>query len=140
MAINQLTLSRDELKRCSVFVIVGGVAAMASLVSRGLLSRVMLFEMAVVIAQIIGLVIAFSLSRKLVFTSFEGSLGRAFRRFFVVNIFSLAIVTAISALLYRTALPLAGWTLYPDYTAHFIGLGVATFPAYFGHRFYSFRR
>jgi putative flippase GtrA len=140
MTINQLTLSRDELRRFAMFVVVGVIAALASLVSRGFLSRLMLFEIAVVIAQIIGLVIAFLLSRKLVFTSFDGSLGGAFRRFFVVNIFSLTVVTTISGLFYRSVLPLVGWTLYPDYSAHFIGLGVATLPAYFGHRFYSFRR
>ena len=92
------------------------------------------------IAQIVGVVIAFSLNRVLVFTSFAGSLAGAFRRFFLVNVFSLGLVTAISALFYRTALPLVGWTLYPDYVAHFIGLAASTFPSYFGHRFYSFRR
>ena len=130
----------DELRRFGIFVAVGIVAAAGSLVSRGLLSGIVPFEIAVVIAQIVGVVIAFSLNRVLVFTSFAGSLAGAFRRFFVVNIFSLGIVTAISALFYRTALPLAGWTFYPDYTAHFIGLGVATLPSYFGHRLYSFRR
>jgi putative flippase GtrA len=131
--------SKDELRRFALFVMVGLIAAIASLIVRGLFSRVVLFEIAVVIAQVAGLGVAFALARTMVFTKFSGSVAGALRRFFVINVFSLTIVTVVSAVFYRSVLPLLGWSMYPDYTAHFIGLGVATFPAYFGHRFYSFR-
>jgi putative flippase GtrA len=137
--MKQFSPRNDELRRFALFVIVGVLAAIASLVVRGLLSHVVLFEVAVALAQLAGLVVAFALARMVVFTSFSGSLTGAFRRFFVINVFSLAIVTVVSALFYRSALPLLGWSLYPDYAAHFIGLGCATMPSYLGHRFYSFR-
>jgi len=118
---------------------VGLLAAVVSIISRALLSQMMVFEFAVALAQLIGLAVAFSLGRMIVFTDFSGSLATACRRFFIVNLVSLTIATLVSALMYRTALPLLGWSIYPDYAAHFIGLGAATLPSYFGHRFYSFR-
>ena len=137
--IGALNLPVDEIRRFALFVMVGFLAAIVSIISRALLSRFTLFEVAVALAQLIGLAVAFSLGRMIVFTEFSGSLAGACRRFFVVNLVSLAIATLVSALFYRTALPLLGWSFYPDYTAHFIGLGAATLPSYFGHRFYSFR-
>ena len=130
---------RDEIRRFVLFVIVGFLAAVVSVLSRAVLSRAIVFELAVALAQLIGLAVAFSLGRMIVFTQYSGSLTGAYRRFFIVNLGSLTIATTVSALCYRTALPLMGWSFYPDYTAHFIGLGAATLPSYFGHRFYSFR-
>jgi putative flippase GtrA len=132
-------LPADEIRRFALFVIVGLLAAIVSIISRALLSGITVFELAVALAQLIGFAVAFSLGRMIVFTDFSGSLAGACRRFFIVNLVSVAIVTVVSALLYRTALPLLGWTFYPDYSAHFIGVGTATLPSYFGHRFYSFR-
>jgi putative flippase GtrA len=137
--ISALNLPADEIRRFALFVMVGFLAAIVSIISRALLSRFTLFEVAVALAQLIGLAVAFSLGRMIVFTEFTGSVATACRRFAIVNLVSLTIATFVSALFYRTALPFAGWSFYPDYTAHFIGLGAATLPSYFGHRFYSFR-
>jgi putative flippase GtrA len=132
-------LPADEIRRFALFVVVGLLSAIVSVIVRALLSRVAVFEVAVALAQLLGLVVAFSLGRMIVFTEFSGSLARACRRFFIVNLVSLTIATLVSALFYRSALPFLGWNFYPDYTAHFLGLGAATLPSYFGHRFYSFR-
>jgi putative flippase GtrA len=137
--IGAFSLPADEIRRFTLFVMVGLLAAIVSIISRALLSGITVFELAVALAQLIGFAVAFSLGRMIVFTDFSGSLAGACRRFFIVNLVSVTIVTVVSALLYRTGLPLLGWTFYPDYAAHFIGVGAATLPSYFGHRFYSFR-
>jgi putative flippase GtrA len=137
--IGAFNLPADEIRRFALFVMVGLLSAIVSIIARALLSRFTLFEVAVALAQLIGLAVAFSLGRMIVDTDFSGSLAGACRRFFIVNLFSLTIATLVSALFYRTALPLVGWTFHPDYVAHFAGLGAATLPSYFGHRFYSFR-
>ena len=139
MAYINFTPPKEDVRRFALFLVVGVLAASTALLLRALLNRVVPFELAVAMAQLAGLMVAFALDRIIVFTRFSGSLVGAFRRFFVVNLFSLTILTVISALFYRSVLPLLGWSLYPDYTAHFIGMGVTALPSYFGHRFYTFR-
>jgi putative flippase GtrA len=129
-----------EIRRFFLFIVVGCFSAVSSLAVRGALSHIVFFEFAVAVAHLVGLTIAFTLGRIFVFTNFSGSLWAAYRRFFLVNLLSLAIATVASALFYRSALPVIGWKIYPDYTAHFLGLGCAAIPSYLGHRFYSFRR
>jgi putative flippase GtrA len=138
-SMKSFTLPRGEIRRFTLFLVVGVLAASTALLLRALLNRFVLFELAVAMAQFAGLMVAFALDRIIIFTKFSGSLAGAFSRFFVVNLFSLTILTVVSAVFYRSVLPLIGWSLYPDYTAHFIGMGATALPSYFGHRFYSFR-
>ncbi len=135
----KFSLPRGEIRRFALFLVVGVLAASTALLLRALLNRFVLFELAVAMAQLAGLMVAFALDRIIIFTKFSGSLAGALSRFFVVNLFSLTILTVVSAVFYRSVLPLLGWSFYPDYTAHFIGMGATALPSYFGHRFFSFR-
>jgi putative flippase GtrA len=130
---------KHEVTQFTLFVLVGLCSAVVTIAVRALLSSVLLFEFAVAISHLVGLTIAFTLGRIFVFTHFTGSHVSAYGRFFLINLVSLTIATIVSALFYRSVLPMLRWSIYPAYTAHIIGLGASTFPSYFGHRFYSFR-
>lgn len=131
-----------DYRRMAGFVAVGGTSAVATIAVRALLMQVVPFEAAVALSHVFGLTMAFTLNRLFVFTSYEGRVLPAYLRFFVVNLLSLAIATATSSLLYRvvfTAVDLGPVDPYSDYLAHFIGLGFAAAPSYFGHSRFSFR-
>lgn len=122
------------------FLVTGGIAAAANLASRYLLNFVIIFEVAVVIAYLIGMTVAYVLARQFVFERSGRSVSSEFRRFAIVNLFALALVWGISVGLARGLFPAIGFTWHADDIAHLIGVLAPAISSYFGHRFYSFGR
>ncbi len=119
------------------FLAVGGVAALANLVSRYFLDFVMPFEVAVVIAYGVGMVVGFFLFRS---TLFKGrSMDRALvLRFVWVNVFGATLAWAISSVMARQLLPAIGWTFHPFELAHVCGVAAPAITSYFLHKHYTY--
>jgi len=129
-------MSRQFLK----FLLTGGIAALVNLGSRYLLNEVMSFEIAVALAYLIGMVTAYVLARAFVFDRSGRSVGSEFKRFTIVNLFSLVLVWCISVFLARVFFPAIGFTWHAEDVAQFIGVMAPAVASYFGHRFYTFAR
>lgn len=129
-------LSEQLLK----FLVTGGIAAAVNLASRYVLNRVMTFEVAVVIAYLLGMTTAYVLARWFVFDASGRTVGDEFRRFAIVNLFALVLVWSISVGLARSAFPAIGFTWHADDIAHLIGVLAPAITSYFGHRWYTFAR
>ncbi|MGB0906406.1 MAG: GtrA family protein [Maricaulaceae bacterium] len=120
------------------FLITSGLATLVNIAARFGLSFFIVYEFAIIIAHIIGMVVAFLLARKFVFDVSGHNIHRELTGFTIVNILSLAQVWLISVFLYRFALPQIEWTIQPALTAHIIGVCSLVFTSYFGHKYISF--
>jgi putative flippase GtrA len=120
------------------FLSTGGFAAAVNLFSRYQLNKVLSFEIAVALSYLTGMVTAYALARLLVFKASGRSVGVEFKRFAIVNIFSLAFVWSISVVLARHVFPAISFHWHPDDIAHFIGVVAPAVVSYFGHRTYTF--
>lgn len=119
------------------FIAIGGVAALANLVSRYFLDFVMPFEVAVVLAYGIGMLVGFFLFRSTLFR--DRTISRALiLRFVWVNIFGATLAWAVSSVMARQLLPAIGWTFHPFEVAHFCGVAAPAITSYFLHKHYTY--
>ena len=119
------------------FIAVGGVAALANLVSRYFLDMAMPFEVAVVMAYGVGMVVGFFLFRSTLFR--DRTISRALvLRFVWVNIFGATLAWAVSSVMARQLLPAIGWTFRPFEVAHLCGVAAPAITSYFLHKRYTF--
>jgi putative flippase GtrA len=130
-----LSSSREFLS----FVLVGAISATVSLISRYFFSFVVLFEIAVVLSQVVGIFVAFSLNRLFVFSNRNRLAVFQFGRFVLVNAMSLGIAAGVSSIAFRLVLPGFGVDYYPEVIAQIIGLAACTIPSFLGHKYFSFR-
>jgi putative flippase GtrA len=98
------------------------------------------FEAAVILSQIVGMCVAFALTRAFVFERSSGRTSAQLARFALVNIVSLAQTWTVGVYLFRILLPAIGYAYYPDLTAHLIGLATSAVTSFFGHSLFSFAR
>ena len=120
------------------FVLVGAASATVSLLSRYFFNFMVPFEVAVVLAQVVGVLVAFNLNRRFVFANSGRKKLFQFGRFALVNVMSLAIAAGVSSLAFRVLLPWRGIGFYPPVLAQVIGLGACTIPSFVGHKRFSF--
>jgi putative flippase GtrA len=132
-------IQHNSVVQFFAFVVVGAIAAIITLVSRYFINYVVAYEAAVAVSQMIGMIVAYSLNRLLVFETSGRMAIDEFARFSLVNIVSLGLVTGFSSLFYRLVLPWLSITFYPDVLAQLIGIATCTLPSYFGHKLYTFR-
>lgn len=121
------------------FVATGSIAAISNLIARYLLDFFLVFEVAVVFAYIVGMVVAFILFQKVIFGDPQTPLGRRIFRFCVVNALGAFLALVVSSAMARIILPALGWTFHPAEVAHFVGVAVPAFTSYFLHKHYTFR-
>ncbi|MEP7210312.1 MAG: GtrA family protein [Alphaproteobacteria bacterium] len=121
------------------FVATGSIAALSNLVARYLLNFIMPFEIAVVAAYLVGMVIAFFLFQRMIFGNPDTPLKRRVVRFCQVNLLGLALAEATSVAVARWLFPAIDWTFRPLDVAHVIGVAVPAFSSYFLHKYYTFR-
>jgi putative flippase GtrA len=136
------------VRQFSAFVVVGTISALCTLLIRALCNIVVPFEVAVILAQMAGMVIAFNLNRLFVFAKpapakpdfakpDQIAFAR-FSRFALVNLLSLCIVTIVSSFSFRIALPALGINAHAALLAQVLGLGACTIPSFVGHKYFSF--
>lgn len=128
-----------EARKFGSFVLVGGLAAGVNWFSRIFLSgQGVLFEVAIVIAYLLGMVTAYVLSRMFVFEKTGRSPASEIWRFTLVNMVALVVVWMVSVSLERWILPGLGWTWRPAEIAHGIGILCPVFTSYVGHKYFTF--
>lgn len=144
MTLNQCRVARRWIatfsnKKFFFFVLASGASVPVNLGSRILFSKVVPFEIAVVFSHFVGMATAFVLTRTFVFKSSRTGRAGEFYRFALVNMVSLGQTWVVSELLLRLLFVKVGYSMYPELTAHAIGLGTAAFTSFLGHRHYSFK-
>ena len=120
------------------FLGLGGLAATTNLIARYLLNFVMPFEVAVILAYIAGMVVAFLLFGKLLFEGGKGTFSRKIIRFTQVNMVGAGIAWIVSIVMARFVLPQFGWTWQPLEVAHLVGIAAPVISSYLLHKHYTF--
>ena len=120
------------------FLLTGGLAAVVNFGSRILYNRWLDFSSSVVLAYFTGMVTAFILARRFVFTQSSQSVQRSAMFFVLVNGVAVLQTWAISMALYYL-LPMAGVTRWVPEIAHAVGVVVPVFTSYLGHKRFSFK-
>ena len=122
-----------------IFLITGGIAALANFGSRFLFSEYVSFGYAVILAYLVGMVTAFVLAKLFVFEQSQHSAKKEFFYFTLVNLLAIVQTYTISVGLALYLLPSVGFSLYPEATAHAIGVGFPVFTSFIGHKYLSFK-
>lgn len=130
---------RGDRREFALFLITGGFAALVNVVSRIGFSRVVRFELAVLLAYGIGMLTAYVLARRFVFLDSRTSVRRSLAGFALVNLVAVLQTWLVSVGLRNWLLPLLGIVVARDLIAHGAGVLVPVLSSYFGHKHISFR-
>lgn len=123
-----------------VFLICGGVAALANIVSRWILSHWLPYSVAIVLAFCCGLIVGYVLFKFVVFKS--GNSNRTVSEsiwYVFVNLLALIQTLLISLFFSRLILPSIGIKDYADDIAHVIGVGIPVVTSYILHKYCTFK-
>lgn len=129
----------EQLPPLVRFLLLGGFSAGVNVVARFVLQPLLGFEVAVAVAYVIGMVVAYNLFRIFVFGASERGVVSEAWRFTLVNLVSLALVWTISVGLARVVLPALNWTWHADDISHLIGVLSPAVTSWIGHKRYTFR-
>jgi len=121
------------------FVAAGGTAAVVNFGSRIVLSHVMPYAAAIVVAYCIGMTTAFVLNRIFVFPGARNALHSQAAWFIVINLAAVLQTLAISLILVEWLFPMLGFTWHAETVAHGVGVLMPVFTSYIGHKRYSFK-
>lgn len=121
------------------FLVAGGIAAAANVLSRIVFSRFLWLEAAVVAAYLVGMAVAFVLMRTHVFPRSGKPLRAQVYAFTVVNVLAVVQTLIVTVVLARWLLPSAGVTRFVEEIAHVVGVCVPIFTSFLGHKYWSFR-
>ena len=122
-----------------LFVLTGGAAALVNVFSRVGFSLVLRFELSVLISYAVGMVTAYILACRYVFTDSGQSVRRSFAAFALVNLVAVLQTWLVSMGLRHLLLPIIGAVALVDLIAHGAGVIVPVFTSYLGHKHVSFR-
>ena len=123
----------------SRFLIAGGIAALANFLSRIGLNFVINYRLAVFLAYLIGMVVAYNLMKNYVFTRDEYAHKFQIGAFVGVNLLAVAQVWIISVALVEYLFPWLSFDLFAPEVAHLIGLSVPIVTSYLAHKHFTFR-
>ena len=121
------------------FLLAGGIAAAANFGSRFVFSQWLPYGVAIVLAYLVGMTVAFVLMRRHVFTDSRSALGPQIVKFAGVNLLAVLQTLLISLALARWLLPTLGVLEHGEAIAHLVGVVVPVFTSYFGHRLLTFK-
>lgn len=121
------------------FLVAGGIAAAANFGSRFFFSQWLPYGVAIVLAYLVGMTVAFVLMRRHVFTDSQSALGPQIAKFVGVNLLAVLQTLLISLALARWLLPSLGVLEHGEAIAHLVGVVVPVFTSYFGHRLLTFK-
>ena len=132
-------MSSGSGRQFLLFVLTGGAAALVNVISRVGFSLVLRFELAVLAAYAVGMVTAYILARRYVFTGSGQSIRRSFAAFALVNLIAVLQTWLVSIGLRHLLLPIIAAVALVDLIAHVVGVIVPVFTSYLGHKHVSFR-
>jgi putative flippase GtrA len=130
---------RGELQRFMRFTGAGVLAAAANVGSRIALSHVLGYSASVAVAYLVGMVVAFTLSRLFVFDETANPWQKELIRFAMINAIAFIQVWLVSLALADWLFPKYHFTWHAESVAHIIGVGSPIIGSYFGHKHFSFR-
>jgi putative flippase GtrA len=119
------------------FLLVGGFAATVNILARLAFDIVVGYELAIVLAFLVGLTTAFTLNRAFVFETNGGAAGQ-YVRFALVNAFALVQVWLVSVTLAWWVFPALNFHWHDKTVAHIIGVLSPVMTSYFAHKYYTF--
>ncbi len=125
-------------KRIVLFLLVGGSAAFINWVARIILSLWLQYELSVLLAYIIGMIVGYLGYRFLVYQASNSSTQTEIMRFIAVNVFSGVIVVGVASLLVRLILPFLGQNMFVAETGHAIAIALGAFINYHAHAHITF--
>jgi putative flippase GtrA len=131
--------ARGEARRFGLFLVAGGLAAVANFGSRFGFSQWFSYPVAIVLAYLVGMTVAFVLMRQYVFAGRGKSIGPQAIKFVLVNGLAVLQTLIVSLLLARWALPALGVAAHAEAIAHAVGVAVPVMTSYFGHKWGTFR-
>jgi len=135
-----LTNKKETVSEFGRFVVTSGIAALVNILARIGFSQFYIYDWAIILAYLVGMLTAYLLSRKFVFKSSGRSVQREMIGFIFINIIAIIQVWGVSVGLYKWALPWVGWTWQSATVSHICGVVSPTFTSYFGHKYISFRK
>lgn len=122
------------------FVLAAGASVPVNIVARVLLSQSLRFEVAVLLSHVVGMAVAFTLTRLFVFEASGRSMRGEAVRFALVNVVSAALTWCVSVALVVRVFPALRFGWHPELVGHVLGLAVAAVSSFVGHSRFSFRR
>ena len=131
--------SPRELRRMLLFVVAGGLAAVANYGSRFGFSLWFSYPVAIVCAYLVGMVVAFVLMRTYVFDGAGKALAPQVVKFVLVNLVAVLLTLGVSLLLARWLLPALGVVEHVEAIAHAFGVAFPVITSYIGHKRATFR-
>lgn len=122
------------------FVSLGVVAASANWLARFPLEQLAPFAVAVAVAYMVGMVVAFILFRRFVFPASPRPIERQIKFFVLVNIAGVIQVWFVSIGLVYYLFPTIDFVgPLAKSIGHGVAIGVPTISSYFGHRYLTFK-
>lgn len=134
------TISKGTIREFTLFVLMSGFAALINVLARILFSKLTVYEWAVFLAYLVGMLTAYLLSRRFVFETSGQSVKREMTGFIFINVIAVVQVWGVSVALYNWLFPVIGWTFEPALLAHICGVISPIFTSYYGHKYISFRK
>ena len=122
-----------------MFLITGGIAALVNFGSRIIYNIVVDFSYAIIFAYLTGMVTAFILARRYVFTQSSQKIHKSVMFFSLVNLAAVAQTWVISMGLAYYLLPYFGIVDYVLEISHAVGISIPVFTSYLGHKNFTFK-
>lgn len=138
VVVDRAVARREEGRRFAGFVVTGGLAAVANLAARWLLSHTMPYAPAVTLAYLVGMATAYLLARAYVFKPAGHRRAGEVARFAMVNAVSFLVVLGVSVGLADWLLPAIGWRWHAAEVAHLLGVMSPVALSYYAHKHFSF--
>jgi putative flippase GtrA len=102
-------------------------------------SAFMPFALAVAASHVVGMLVAFVLTRMFVFQNTRDNRMSELTRFGLVNVASLGQTWLVAMGTLNFVTPSLGYLITPELTAHVVGLATASMTSFFAHSRFSFR-
>ncbi len=123
----------------SSFLLSGAIASTLNWGSRFIFSQYFSFQIAVVLAFVVGLFSGFILMRFFVFKKSRNTVKSQVMRYFSVNILALAQTFIVSIFMINLLSIFLDEKILMEAIAHAIGIIVPVFTSYLGHKYFTFR-
>lgn len=121
------------------FLMVGGLAAFLHWMARYLLTPLIGYVWALVLAYAFGIFVGYTLNAWLVFSEAKTKRRQQVIYFTVFNLLMAPVVIGVAYVLSEYVFKWAGWTYHPREFAHAIGVASPIFFNFLLHKFFTFK-
>ncbi len=119
------------------FVAVGGTAALLHWLARILMSEWLSFPVAVCLAYVLGMLVAFVLNKQFIFVRSSRPIRLQIRDFVLINL-AFAPVVWVSAVSLNHFFEQVSWSFYPEALAHGIAIALPMLATFLIYKFFTF--